>query len=62
VPTLGWFSAYPDLSVLEITAGTFTREALARPIEDLWTKRGWLLSFFGKPITEDGCDEALRRL
>jgi hypothetical protein len=62
VPTLGWFSAYPDLSVLEINAGTFTREDLARRIEDPWTLPGKLRSFFGRPISEAGCDDALRRL
>jgi hypothetical protein len=46
VPTLGWFSAYPTLSVQDIDAATATREALARavgPRRSLFVRLGALL-------------------
>jgi hypothetical protein len=62
VPTLGWYSAYPELSIHDIESATEIREDLKRPIDDPTTWRGRLQARFGVPLREADCDLALRRL
>jgi hypothetical protein len=60
VETIGWYSAYPDLSVKDIGTGTLIRELLRRPIDDRSTLWRRLRSQFRDSATEADCDAALR--
>ena len=65
VETLIWYSAYPDLSVVEVNRNTRVRESLARPLEKEVPGFAPLRPFwrhFGRPLDEAALDEALRSL
>jgi hypothetical protein len=61
-PTLGWFSAYPDLFIRDIATATATRENLQRRLEDPSTLAGQLRAIFGEPLSEADCDASLQKL
>jgi hypothetical protein len=67
IPTLGWYSAYPDVSVQAIDAGTTTREDLKRetPSHEHGDRVGLLARLrraAKAALDEAACDAALRRL
>jgi hypothetical protein len=60
IQTLGWWSAYPDLTVSDIDAASELRENLFRPVRvgEPTPAPRW----FWKPISEADCDRAWRQI
>jgi MFS family permease len=65
VKTLIWYSAYPELSVVQVNRNTRVRLSLARPLDERAPRLGPLLRFwrvFRQPLDEAALDDALRSL
>ncbi len=63
VETLAWYSAYPNLSVGDVSAGTETRLDLLRPVErPLAGWRGVVWRRLMRPLDPAALDLAIRRL
>ncbi|HKP62166.1 MAG TPA: hypothetical protein VJV78_35785 [Polyangiales bacterium] len=69
VPTLGWYSAYPDVSTQDVLSGSATHEDLGRrpaqPARATWyalLRPFWSGPELRGPFDEAACDAALRRL
>jgi len=61
--TLTWYSAYPNLSVIDIQAATETRLALMRPVGPSPTGlRGLLWRWLMRPLSPAALDQAIRSL
>jgi hypothetical protein len=65
IKTLIWYSAYPDLSVVQVNRNTQFSESLARPLEDEAPRFRPLQPFwrhFKRPLNEAALDAELRSL
>jgi hypothetical protein len=62
IPTLGWYSAYPNLFIGDIETATATREKLRRRLNDPSTWKGRMRARFDRPLSEADCDAALQEL
>jgi hypothetical protein len=62
LPSLGWYSAYPRLTVQDIDTATTIREALRRRIDNPSTLCGQLREHYCEPLLEAECDTLLRKL
>jgi len=65
IKTLIWYSAYPELSVVQVNRNTRVRSSLRRPLAERPPRLGPLLRLwraFRQPLDEAALDDALRSL